>query len=125
MERRGATRYQLRLAVTYSWKDENEEVHGSEGQTRDLNGRSIYVQSGLIPPIGAHVKMHVLLPQLAKRPAELHAEGRVVRIDLSGGPSRGNGFAAMNHTVTLRDAEGREINEQDSWRDFGLGESRD
>jgi hypothetical protein len=116
MERRGATRYRLSLVVTFLWKDESGSVHRSEGKKRDLNGRGIYVDSHLVPPIGSSVEMHVLLPQLAMRPAELHAEGRVVRIDQSAG------FAAMNHTAILRDAEGREINGEDSWKDFEQGE---
>ena len=127
MERRGATRYPLRLVVTFSWKDEVGIVRGSEGHSRDINGRGIYVQSGLTPPVGAPVEMNVLLPQLAppKRPAELHAEGRVVRIDPAASDSQGAGFAAMNHTVVLRDAEGHAIDDQNSWNQFGLGESKD
>jgi hypothetical protein len=126
MERRGATRYPLRFVVMFSWKDEGGAVRGSEGQSRDLNGRGIYVHSELIPPLGSSVEMNVLLPQLAppKRPAELHAEGRVVRIDSGTTVSQASGFAAMNHTVRLRDAEGRDINGQDSWKKLGLGEPK-
>jgi hypothetical protein len=127
MERRGATRYPLRLVVMFSWKDEVGAVRGSEGQSRDLNGRGIYIQSGLTPPVGASVEMSVLLPQLAppKRPAELHAEGRVVRIDQAVSQATAGGFAAMTHTVVLRDAEGHTIDDQNSWKQLGLGESRD
>ena len=122
MERRGATRYPLRLVVTFSWKDEVGVVHGSEGQSRDVNGRGIYVQSALTPPVGSAVDMNVLLPQLAppKRPAERHAEGRVVRIDRAGSEFSGAGFAAMNHTVILRDAEGHAINDLHSWSNLDL-----
>ena len=126
MERRGATRYPLRLVVTFSWKDEVGVVHGSEGQSRDINGRGIYVQSDLIPPIGSSVEMNALLLQLApsKRPAEVHAEGRVVRIDLAASESKAAGFAAMNHTVILRNKEGHAIDDQNSCKQFGLDESR-
>jgi hypothetical protein len=108
----------LRLVVTFSWKDEDGVVHGSEGKSRDLNGRGIYVQAALIPPVGSYVEMDILLQQLAasKGPVELHAEGRVVRTE------RAAGFASMNHTVVLRDSEGREINGQNTWKDFGFGE---
>src|ERR1017187_3239828 len=123
MERRGGTRYPLRLVVIFSWKDEVGVVHGSEGHIRDLNGRGIYVQSGLIPPVGSSVEMNVLLPQLAppKRPAELHDKGSVVRIDPDASESKATGFAAMTHTAILRDAGGRAIDGQDSWKEFGLG----
>lgn len=97
-------------------------VKGSEGQSRDLNSRGIYVQSGLIPPIGAYVEMNVFLPQPGHptRPAELHAEGRVVRIESGNSSSEVAGFAAMNHTVILRNSQGRVVDEQNSWNEFGL-----
>ena len=127
MERRGATRYPLQLVVTFSWKDVGGLVQGSEGRSRDLNGRGIFVHSDLIPPIGSSVVISVLLPHLAptKRPAELHAEGRVVRVDQGDSGSHASGFATMNHTVTLRDAEGHVIDEQHSWNEFGLGGSKE
>lgn len=122
MERRGATRYPLRLVVTFSWKDEDGVVHGSEGQSRDINGRGIFVHSDLIPPLGSPVEMNVFLPQIAppKRPAELYAEGRVVRIQRGASLPKTVGFAAMNHTVILRDAEGHTIDDKDSWKQFGF-----
>jgi hypothetical protein len=127
MERRGATRYPLRLVVTFSWKDEIGVVQGSEGVSRDINGRGIYVHSKLVPPFGSAVEMNVLLPQLAslKRQAELHAEGRVVRIDPVLSDPTASGFAAMNHTALFRDTEGRSIDDQNSWTQFGIGESKD
>ena len=123
MERRGTTRYPLRLVVTFSWKDEIGIVQGSQGESRDINGRGIYVHSKLIPPIGSAVEMNVLLPQLEslKRQAELHAEGRVVRIDPAPSDTTTSGFAAMTHTALFRDTEGRAIDDQDSWKQFGLG----
>lgn len=126
MERRGATRYPLRLVVTFSWKDEVGVVRGSEGESRDINGRGIYVQSKVVPPVGSPVEMNVLLPQLAslKRQAELHAQGRVVRIDPVLSDPMKSGFAAMNHTAMFRDTEGRPIDDQDSWKQFGLGEPK-
>jgi hypothetical protein len=127
MERRGATRYRLQLAVTFSWKDESGVVHGSEGQSRDLNSRGIYVHSSTVPPVGAPVEMNVLLTRFEsmKRPAELHAQGRVVRIQSGGSDPERPGFAAMNHTAILRDAEGRRLTRQDPWSEFGLGESKE
>jgi hypothetical protein len=126
MDRRGATRYPLRLVVTFSWKDEIGVVRGSEGESRDINSRGVYVNSKLMPPLGSAVEMNVLLPQLAslKRQAELHAEGRVVRIDPTVSNSATSGFAAMNHTAMFRDAEGHAIDDQDSWTQFGLGEPK-
>lgn len=122
MERRGASRFQLRLVVAFSWKDDAGVLRTGEGRSRDVTGRGIYVHSELAPPVGAHVEMNVLLPQPTSLmgPAELYAEGRVVRIDLTQPPAVIGGFAAMNHTVTLRDSRGRVVDGQDSWRDFGI-----
>ena len=104
MERRGATRFRLRLAVVFSWRDEHGIVQGSEGWSRDLSSRGIYVRAEMVPPVGAAVEMNVFLPEPGYqiRAAELHAKGRVVRVDRH--TSTQSGFAAMNHTVLLRES---------------------
>lgn len=123
MDRRGATRYRMQLVVAFSWQDENGVVRGGQGRTRDINGRGSYIDSSeFTPPMGSYVEMNILLPYATppKRVAELHAEGRVVRIDLAEA-ERTAGFATMNHTVILRDADGNEIDGQHPWKDFGIG----
>ena len=122
MDRRRALRYRLRLVVALSWKDDAGAVLGTQGNSRDLNTGGIYVESELSPPLGAHVEMNVFLPKPgpSTRPVELHAEGRVVRIDPSISPTQPGGFAAMNHTVVLRDSRGRVVDDGDSW-DIELG----
>jgi len=104
MERRGATRFRLRLAVVFSWRDEHGIVQGSEGWSRDLSSRGIYVRAETVPPVGAAVEMNVFLPEPGYqiRAAELHAKGRVVRVDRHADTQ--SGFAAMNHTVLLRES---------------------
>ena len=121
MERRGATRFQLKLVVAFSWTNEEGELQTGEGRTRDLTSRGIYVQSETMPPVGAHVEMDVIFPQPVSltSPAELHAGGRVVRIEQTTASQPG-GFAAMNHTVTLRDSNGRILPGKD-WDDFAVG----
>jgi hypothetical protein len=127
MERRGATRYQLRLVVAFSWKDEAGVLNTGEGRSRDVTSRGIYVHSDLTPPVSAHVDMNVLLPnpQSLTSPAELHAEGRVVRIDPTIPAYRSSGFAVMNHTAILRDSRGRIVDDKDSWDDFGRDRKSD
>jgi hypothetical protein len=127
MERRGGTRFRLRLPVAYSWKEETGGVKGGEGQSRDLNSRGIYVRSSAIPPIGANVEMNVFLsePGHPTRPAELHAQGRVVRIDPGSSMVEAAGFAAMNHTVILRDSQGRVVDGEHSWNEFGIDGPKD
>jgi hypothetical protein len=116
MERRGATRFRLRLAVVFSWRDEHGTVQGSEGWSRDLSSRGIYVRADRVPPIGAAVEMNVFLPEPGYqiRAAELHAKGLVVRIDRRAG-AQSSGFAAMNHTVLLRESSERAAKEKSNW----------
>lgn len=105
MERRGATRFRLRLAVVFSWRDEQGIVQGSEGWSRDLSSRGIYVRADIVPPVGVAVEMNVFLPEPGYqiRAAEIHAKGLVVRVDRRAG-TQSSGFAAMNHTVLLRES---------------------
>ena len=116
MERRGATRFRLRLAVVFSWRDEQGIVQGSEGWSRDLSSRGIYVRADMLPPVGTAVEMNVFLPEPGYqiRAAELHAKGPVVRIDRHAG-TQSSGFAAMNHTVLLRESSERAAKEKSSW----------
>jgi hypothetical protein len=116
MERRGAARFRLRLAVVFSWRDEHGIVQGSEGWSRDLSSRGIYVGAEIAPPVGTTVEMNVFLPEPGYqiRAAELHAKGRVVRIDRRATAAESPGFAAMNHTVLLRESTERATNEKNS-----------
>ena len=96
MERRGATRFRLRLAVVFSWRDEHGIVQGSEGWSRDLSSRGIYVRAETVPPVGAAVEMNVFLPEPGYqiRAAELHAKGQ-----------SGARRSAQRHSTRLRGNE--------------------
>ena len=127
MDRRRAPRFRLRLVVALSWKDDAGVMSGTQGYTRDINTGGIYVESELSPPLGAYVEMNVFLPKpgLSARPVELHAEGRVVRIDATVSSTQIGGFAAMNHTTVIRDSRGRVVDDNDSWDiDLGGGTSK-
>jgi hypothetical protein len=127
MDRRRAPRFRLRLVVALSWKDEAGVVSGTQGYSRDVNTGGIYVESEVSPPLGTYVEMNVFLPKPASsiRPVELHAEGRVVRIDPTISSTQPGGFAAMNHTVVLRDSRGRVIDDKDSSDiEFGGGNGK-
>jgi hypothetical protein len=51
-------------------------------------------------------------------------EGRVVRIESESSPSEVAGFAVMNHTVNLRDSQGRVLDGQNSWNEFGFDDPK-
>jgi hypothetical protein len=127
-ERRTALRYPLRLPVVFSWQDDNGRLQGSDGYSRDLGSRGIYVQAEVAPPLGVSVEMNVFLPrpEHSSRPSEIHAIGRVVRSERQGSAPKGCGFAAMNHTTLLREARSQNADQQDSTlNELGLSGSSD
>jgi hypothetical protein len=104
-ERRKSKRFRLRLAVVFSWRDAHGAVQRGEGWSLNIGSRGIYVRTKIAPPEGSSIEMNVFLPQLGYeiRTAEIHAKGQVIRID-RGLPDPVCGFAAMNHTVVIREA---------------------
>jgi len=127
-ERRTALRYPLRLPVVFSWQDEDGRIQGCDGYSRDLGSRGIYVYAEHVPPLGVSVEMNVFLPrpEHSSRPSEIHAIGRVVRSERPGAPTRGNGFAAMNHTTLLRETRAQKADQSDATlNEFGLERAAD
>jgi hypothetical protein len=113
-ERRDSKRFRLRLAVVFSWRDEHGIMQSSEGCTCNISSRGIYVRTKCAPPSGNAVEMNVFLPQPAYdiRAVEIHAKGRVTRVD-QGPRAQVCGFAAMNRTVLIRESMEHALNEKD------------
>jgi PilZ domain len=103
-ERRNSKRFRLRLAVVFSWRDEDGTLQSSDGHCRNISSRGIYVQTKCAPRPGNSVEMNVFLPQPAFdiRAVEIHAKGQVTRVD-QGTRAQVCGFAAMNRTVLIRE----------------------
>ena len=103
-ERRNCKRFRLRLAVVFSWRDEDGILQSSDGCSCNISSRGIYVRTKCAPRPGNSVEMNVFLPQPAFdiRTAEIHAKGQVTRVD-QGTRARVCGFAAMNRTVLIRE----------------------
>ncbi len=103
-ERRNSKRFRLRLAVVFSWRDEDGTLQSSDGHCCNISSRGIYVQTKCAPRPGNSVEMNVFLPQPAFdiRAVEIHAKGQVTRVDQG---TRGQvcGFAAINRTVLIRE----------------------
>lgn len=122
-DRRTALRYPLRLPVVFSWQDEAGRNQGGDGYCRDLGSRGMYIHSDQTPPLGVAIEMDVFLPRLENsvRASEIHAIGRVVRAD-NPNPIQARGFAAMNHTTTLRETPGQNLDLPTSnLEEFGRG----
>jgi hypothetical protein len=104
-ERRNSKRFRLRLAVVFSWRDEQGILRGGEGCSSNISGRGTYVRTQCAPPVGNSVEMNVFLPRPAYDipAAEMHAKGQVTRVDREL-RTKTCGFAAMNRTVLIRDS---------------------
>lgn len=102
-ERRNSKRFRLRLAVVFSWRDEDGVLQSSDGYSSNISSHGIYVQTKCAPRPGNSVEMNVFLPQPAFdiRAVEIHAKGQVTRVN-QGARGQVCGFAAMNRTVLIR-----------------------
>jgi PilZ domain len=90
MDERQNKRYQLRIAVKFSWESSQGSMSQGEGYTRDISPSGIFVLTGDRLPLGATVKLEVALPSPRKEAsgAYLRTRGHVVR-------SEQFGFAAV------------------------------
>jgi len=108
-ERRKGKRFRLRLAVLFSWRDEQGLLQSGEGWSGNIGSRGVYVRTSTAPPIGTLLEMNIFLPELGYKihTAEIHAKGQVARIDceLMG---QAYGFAAVNQSTVIREAIGFE-----------------
>jgi hypothetical protein len=104
-ERRKNKRFQLRLAVVFSWRGPKGIIQSGDGWTRNLGSSGMYATTHIAPPLGSLMEMNVFLPELgyAIRTAEIHAVGQVVRVDRGIG-NNVCGFAAVIHSITIREA---------------------
>lgn len=103
-EQRNSKRFRLRLAVVFSWRDEDGILQSNEGYSGNISSRGIYVRTKCAPRPGDSVEMNVFLPQPAFdiRAVEIHTKGQVTRVD-QGTRAQVCRFAAMNRTVLIRE----------------------
>jgi hypothetical protein len=79
-ERRVAVRYRLQLPVIFHWNDGTEHTEG--GFTSDVALDGALIRSSKCPPIGAEVRIEVLIPSPDHSAEEIRIEciGRVTRV---------------------------------------------
>lgn len=97
VESRRCKRYQLQLPVLFSWLDETHRQ--SAGFTRDIGTEGAFVFARSCPPLGAYVKIEIVLPlsraaESCGRAVRLRCIGKVIRIENDLSWSQG-GFAVM------------------------------
>lgn len=73
-------RFALRLPVIFRWGDDMNYVDA--GFTKDIGRDEAFVVSGTCPPIGAHVRIEVLVPSPDFLPTALRIEciGKVTHV---------------------------------------------
>jgi hypothetical protein len=79
-ERRAAVRYRLRLPVIFHWNDGTERTEG--GFTSDVALDGALILSSKCPPVGADIRIEVLIPAPDHSDEEIRIEciGRVTRV---------------------------------------------
>jgi hypothetical protein len=80
LERRSSLRYKLRLPVIFHWNDGTEHTEG--GFTSDVALDGALILSSNCPPIGADVRLEVLIPAPGHTAMEIRIEciGTVTRV---------------------------------------------
>lgn len=80
VQRRSAVRYKLRLPVIFHWNEAAERTAG--GFTVDVALDGALIRSSVCPPIGAEVKIEVLLPapDLSGEELRIECTGKVTRV---------------------------------------------
>jgi len=80
VQRRTAVRYNLRLPVIFHWNDGSDHTEG--GFTNDVALDGALIFSSSCPPVGADIRIEVLVPSPDQSGDELRIEcsGKVTRV---------------------------------------------
>jgi hypothetical protein len=80
-DRRAAARYKLRLPVIFHWNDDGTD-RTEGGFTCEVAVDGALIFSSRCPPVGADVRIEVLVPSPDQSPEELRIEciGKVMRV---------------------------------------------
>ncbi|MGA8162849.1 MAG: PilZ domain-containing protein [Acidobacteriaceae bacterium] len=79
-QRRSGVRFRLRLPVIFHWTDGTEHTEG--GFTYDVSLDGALILSSRCPPVGASIRIQVLIPALGNSTEEVRIEcvGTVTRV---------------------------------------------
>jgi c-di-GMP-binding flagellar brake protein YcgR len=98
-QRRGHSRYSLRLPISIRWSEDDRHKKEAVGYTRDISAGGVFVLSEYYPPVNTPVHCVVKLQHGNGHPQRLLAQGHVVRVE-SLSPST-QGFAVVADGVAL------------------------
>jgi hypothetical protein len=107
VELRAVTRCRLKCRVVFSWREAGKRRRHSEGVTRDISSRGLFILASKSPPAGTALRYDILLPQLERTlpRIRMQGEGRVVRVEPAAAPAGVVGFAAASESVFLLELE--------------------
>lgn len=100
-------RFHLTLPVVFSWKDRRLRKRRGKGFTRDLSAGGVFLLSEKVPPVGVPIEFEAILPPLEERvmALRLRGEARVLRVEPAVNDGKWNGFAAVNESFVLQEAQ--------------------
>ena len=82
-EPRITKRYPITAQVSFQWKGTDQAWYGSAGMTQEISASSVTILASEVPPLGAEVKVTVMLPPVrpgAAAKGRLSGTGTVVRV---------------------------------------------
>ena len=101
IELRKAKRYRLSAPALFLWAPHEGNPQSGQGMTRDINASGVYIQTEVLPPVGALVQLDILLPKLDDPGfgMSLAGEGVVLRVEPHGPKSADAGEAGFAASV--------------------------
>ena len=94
LELRKAKRYPVSAPALFMWAPQNGKPLVGRGVTRDINTSGVYVQTNAIPPVGALIRLEIVLPKLIDESPGMHLQGEGVVLRCDSGKGQKCGFAA-------------------------------
>lgn len=100
---RKAIRFPLEALTVFWWSDGGVEKR-SEGRTRDISEKGVFVLANTCPPQGIQIGFKVFLPALSRfeRKTRVEADGCVLRVERTRGREECDGFAILIDHILLR-----------------------
>ena len=100
-ETRKTMRYPIQERVSFWWRDENGNRRQDEGTSRDVSEKGTFVFALHCPPVGADVRLRILIlaPLDAARILDMEFKGRVLRVEQCTPGGGKGGFAILSHAV--------------------------
>jgi hypothetical protein len=102
-ERRRHVRFPLKALARFSWENPGAGTFFGEGFTRDVSGNGAFIFSSSCPPVGAVVRVEILLPRVARGTTfRITATVRPRRLDCAVSSPSESGFSVEGRMFMAR-----------------------